>query len=88
MAFKELPNLDQCRPFAYDRESTDRGSRIGGTAPANAKPYISDVYSKYFSTIEFETGWAVSLFIPSRYSETMKLGTSSRLIIRFFSPRI
>lgn len=62
MAFNELPDLNQCRPFAYDRESTDHGSKIGGAVPRDVKPLYVDVNQKYFGTIEFETGRAVSLF--------------------------
>ena len=62
MFFKELPELIQCQPFEYMRQETRFGSKIGGGSPDNVKPRFKDLDQKYFGTIEFETGWAITIF--------------------------
>lgn len=51
-----------CVPFRYAPEATGSGSRIGGLPPQTAIPQLETPFQKYFGTLEFDAGFAISIF--------------------------
>jgi hypothetical protein len=62
MTLFEVVRDDVCVPFSYASESSSTGSRIGGNPPRNAVSTFDRKFQKYFGTIEFDGGSAVSIF--------------------------
>lgn len=62
MTLFEFVSDNVCTPFSYANESSSAGSRIGGRPPRNAVAMFDRKLQKYFGTIEFDRGFAVSIF--------------------------
>ena len=49
-------------PFHYSPEAVYTGSRIGGNHPETVVPFFQTPYQKYFGTLEFDTGFSLTIF--------------------------
>ncbi|UUO05440.1 hypothetical protein M4951_18915 [Blastopirellula sp. J2-11] len=67
--------------FRYANEATHHGSRIGGAPPKLAIPQFESPYQKFFATLEFDTGFAVSIF----YSFEIFGESEDRDVLKFHS---
>lgn len=62
MTLIEVVKGGVCVPFSYSSDSSTTGSRIGGHPPRIAVSTFDRTFQKYFGTIEFDGGSAVSIF--------------------------